>query len=526
MRDFYELTVNELTTWLVERGEKGYRAQQIFEWAYQHAATHFGMMSNLPKPLRDALATDFRIGPLPVLASTETPDTTKLLLELDDKRSVECVRIAMRKADTACVSSQVGCVVKCAFCATGQMGCERSLKASEIVAQVIGLAAAGARVGNIVFMGMGEPFHNYDAVVTSVRRFIDPHAFGLSPSRITVSTAGVVPMIRRYAKEGLATELAVSLNATTNTLRTKLMPGIAKWSIDELLGACAEFSRAHSGQPVTFAYVLLAGVNDDKSDAARLAALLHEQPHHVNVIPLNPVPGSQFTASSSYKAQAFVARLRELKVNASLRRSKGADVDAACGQLRNQQPGEQAAELPAPPAEPVERASRPAERPERPARRPAAGGRPGAARPSAGPKTPVKVKHAARRAAAGGRSADRPARSEEPAERTERPADRPARPDRQPRDRRPASTAPGPKKAPARGGDPKQGAKRAAPGRGATAQPEKPKWTPPTRSEPRPSRGNPAGSREEPSGKRAEGRPARQKPDGSKPEGGKPRGSK
>jgi len=334
MDDFYGLNMAELEKWLARNKEPAYRAKQIFEWAYQHAADSFDAMSNLPTALRHSLENAFELGPLPIARSTKSGDTTKLLLELADKKTVECVRIAMRKSDTACVSSQIGCVVKCAFCATGQMSCERNLTSGEIVRQVISLTAAGARVGNIVLMGMGEPFHNYEAVVAAVRRFVDPLAFGLSPSRVTVSTSGVAPMIRQYAKEGLATELAVSLNAPTDVLRKRLMPGVSKWRIEEILDACAEFSAAHSGQPVTFAYVLIEGVNDDLDQAEALARLLRGRPHHLNLIPLNRVAHASFKTPSGGRIEAFQGKLRAMHVNVSVRRSKGEGIEAACGQLK------------------------------------------------------------------------------------------------------------------------------------------------------------------------------------------------
>ena len=333
-KDFYSLSLDELATWLVGMGEAPFHARQVFQWAYQRNVADFAEMTNVSKALREALAEAFEIGPLPVLKSVSSGDTTKLLLGLPDDKSVECVRIAMRKADTACVSSQVGCSVRCAFCATGQANCERNLTTGEIVREVISLNAAGAQIGNVVFMGMGEPFHNYEAVVAAVRRFTDPTAFGISPSRVTVSTAGIVPMIRRYAHEGLPTELAVSLNAPTDGLRRKLMPGVSRWPLDELLPACREFSAAHGGQPVTFAYVLLDGVNDDFDQAELLARLLRGQPHHVNLIPLNKVAHAAYKAPPNGRIQAFMQKLRAMHVNVSLRQSKGGGIEAACGQLK------------------------------------------------------------------------------------------------------------------------------------------------------------------------------------------------
>lgn len=335
---FYDLELQELTDWLTERKYPAYRAKQVFGWAYQRNAAAFSDMTDLPVALREQLAAEFAFGPLLPEAVSATSDTRKLLLRLPGTTPegdlVECVRIAMDDAYTACVSSQVGCAVRCAFCATGQMKCRRSLTTGEIVRQVISLNHLGERIRNVVFMGMGEPLHNYANVVKAVRRFIQPEAFGMSPRRITVSTSGVVPGIHKYAEEGLVTELAVSLNASTNEQRSRLMPGASKWNLGQLLEACRHFSETHGGQPVTFAYVLLDGVNDSFDDCERLAKLLKNQPHHLNVIPFNEVEHAEFQAPIYPRVAAFVQACRRLHLNVSLRHSKGGDIDAACGQLR------------------------------------------------------------------------------------------------------------------------------------------------------------------------------------------------
>lgn len=330
----YDLSLNDLSSWLREREEKPFRAKQILEWAYGKNAPSFAAMTNLPAALREALDEAFSIGPIEPAATSTGRDATKLLLPMPGGGEVECVRIHMGGTYTACLSSQVGCAVGCAFCATGQMRCERSLDSAEIIQQFVTLRGLGEPISNVVFMGMGEPFHNYSNVVAAVRRLVDRQAFGMSPSRITVSTAGVAPMIRRYAQEGLATELAVSLNAPDDALRRRLMPGVARWPIADILSACAEFSKAHGGQPVTFAYVLIDGVNDDLDHAKALGELLAGQPHHLNVIPLNPVAHTTMKAPERDRTWAFVHHCHRYRLNVSLRRSKGAESDAACGQLR------------------------------------------------------------------------------------------------------------------------------------------------------------------------------------------------
>jgi len=331
---FYELDLPDLATWLKQRKQPAYRARQVFAWAYQRSARSFADMTDLPRDLREELAAGFRCGPLPTRAVSESEETTKLLLELADGQCVECVRISMDGSYTACVSSQVGCAVKCAFCATGQFKLQRSLTAGEIIQQVVTLSSLGERVRNVVFMGMGEPFHNYANVVKTVRRLILPEAFGMSPRRITISTSGVVPAIHRYAEEGLATELAVSLNASTDEQRRELMPGAAKHSLAQLLEACRHFSEAHGGRPVTFAYVLIADVNDSFDDAERLGKLLKGSPHHLNVIPFNEVAHARFKPPVYPRVRAFLQACKRHGLNVSLRHSKGGDIDAACGQLR------------------------------------------------------------------------------------------------------------------------------------------------------------------------------------------------
>lgn len=331
---FYDIELADLAAWLKERKQPAYRAKQVFSWTYERSAASFEDMTDLPKDLRTQLADSFRYGPIAPQAVSANEETTKLLLELHDGQCVECVRISMDGAYTACVSSQVGCAVKCAFCATGQFKLQRSLTAGEIIQQVVTINSLGERVRNVVFMGMGEPFHNYANVVKAVQRLIQPEAFGMSPRRITISTSGVVPGIHRYADEGPATELAVSLNASTDEMRRQLMPGVAKYTLAQLVEACRHFSEAHGGQPVTFAYVLIADLNDTFDDAERLGRLLKGVPHHLNVIPFNEVTHASFKPPAYPRIQAFLKACRRHGLNVSLRHSKGGDIDAACGQLR------------------------------------------------------------------------------------------------------------------------------------------------------------------------------------------------
>jgi 23S rRNA (adenine2503-C2)-methyltransferase len=370
----YDLTPEDLAAWLARHGQPGFRLGQIAGWVYASDAPSFEHMTNLPAGLRAELAQDFTLGAPPAVARTQSADSLKLLLELPDGSRVECVRIRMGRTHTACLSTQVGCTVGCVFCATGQGRCQRSLTAGEIIQQLAALRAltraerghhddpAQPPISNVVFMGMGEPFMNYEHTVASVRCMVDRNAYAMSPSRITVSTAGIPPMIRRYATEGLATELAVSLNAPNDALRARIMPGVSRWSLSELLAACREFSGSQSGQPVTFAYVLVEGLNDDLDHAIELAKLLRRQPHHLNLIPLNPVSHGNWKAPGKARISAFLQLAREHGLNASVRHSKGGDIDAACGQLRGRAPE-------AAPAEPEPEAGTETARPAPPPRK-------------------------------------------------------------------------------------------------------------------------------------------------------------
>lgn len=335
MQCIYDVTTEELVAWLEARGQPAYRAKQILEGVYRHRVASFASLSALPRWLRQELAAEFEVGGLPVVRRWDGEDSLKLLVALGDGEMVECVGMRTRWGETACVSCQVGCAMGCAFCASALGGYRRNLTASEIVRQVISLEAAGARISNIVFMGMGEPLLNYDQVLSAIHTFVAPDRMAISPRHITVGTCGIVPAIRRLARDApRRVELAVSLNAPTDDLRRKLMPGAAKWRLAELLEACDFWTEARGGQPVTYAYVLLRGVNDAPSHADELAKLLAGRRHLVNLIRMNPVEGCQLTASSKARTLAFARRLQDQGISVTLRRSRGRDVRAACGQLR------------------------------------------------------------------------------------------------------------------------------------------------------------------------------------------------
>ncbi len=334
-RSIYQVSPDELAAWLSERGQPAYRVRQILEWVYKHRVPRFSEMSSLPKDLRQQLEESFDIGGLPVVRKFEGRDSVKLLLRLDDGETVECVSIAVRWGRTLCLSCQVGCPIGCAFCASGAAGLVRNLTAEEMIRQIISLEQAAGPATNVVFMGMGEPLLNYEAVMEAIEIITSKERMGIAPRRVTVGTAGIVPMIRKFAEDApRRVELAVSLNAPTDKLRKRLMPGVAKWSISELLAACDYFTEVRRGQPVTYAYVLIAGVNDSLEHADMLADLLAGRRHHINLIRMNPIERSDLRPASKDATIKFARHLEQLGLNVSIRRSRGQDVRAACGQLR------------------------------------------------------------------------------------------------------------------------------------------------------------------------------------------------
>ncbi len=327
----YELELDELTAWLKERRQPAYRARQIFAWAYQRSAGSFADMTDLPRDLRAQLEAAFRCGPLAPRAVSQSEETSKLLLELADGQTVECVRISMDGSYTACVSSQVGCAVKCAFCATGQLKLQRSLTAGEIIQQVVTINSLGERVRNVVFMGMGEPFHNYDETLRACRLLNDPDGFGLAARAISVSTAGVVPGIERFAGEKLQLNLAVSLHAGTDALRDDLVPLNRRYPLDALFAACERYVT-RTRRKLLFEYVVLAGVNDTAEQVDALAGRLRRRLYHLNLIAYNET-GGEFVRPEAGEIEAFRRRLEAAGVSCTVRRSPGGEIEAACGQL-------------------------------------------------------------------------------------------------------------------------------------------------------------------------------------------------
>jgi 23S rRNA (adenine2503-C2)-methyltransferase len=334
--DLAEVERPTLETALVERGLPRFRARQIFRWIYKRGVTDVEAMTDLPRDLRTDLTAELQLS-TPTLAQreTSTDGTEKFLLRLADGRHIESVFIPDTPAMTFCVSTQVGCAMACAFCLTGKMGLVRNLTAGEIVGQVRVLAGALSlrdAAFNIVLMGMGEPLHNYDETMKALRILCDEHGFGLSPRRITLSTVGLLPQLERLAREPIMPNLAISLHAPTDAQRGELVPLNKKYNVADVIAACKRFPLAKRSR-ITFEYVLLAGVNDRPEDARRLAKLLTGVKAKVNVIPLNAAAGIPFERPSDETIDRFARTLAERGVTVSVRKSRGRDIRAACGQL-------------------------------------------------------------------------------------------------------------------------------------------------------------------------------------------------
>lgn len=334
-RLLHGLSRAELAAACAEVGAPAFRARQLWHWLYVRRADDWAAMTTLPAPLRATLAAQFELQPVRALATDgESSGTRKLLVGLRDGECVEEVLIPARDRLTLCVSSQVGCRFACAFCASGQGGFVRHLDPGEIVGEVL-LACRehGDRPSNVVFMGMGEPFDNYDAVLRSIRILNDGEGLNIGARHITLSTSGVIPGIERLAGEGIQVELSISLHAPDNALRDRLMPVNRRYPLPALMDACRRYADA-TRRLVTFEYTLIRGVNDGREQALQLARLLKPVSARVNLIPLSPVEGFQGEPPAEGTAERFVETLGKAGINATIRRSKGGRIEAACGQLR------------------------------------------------------------------------------------------------------------------------------------------------------------------------------------------------
>jgi 23S rRNA (adenine2503-C2)-methyltransferase len=334
--DISSMDLQELEAALESSGSPTFHARQIFSWIYAKGITDFDQMTDLSKSLRADLAGRFRISTPGVIGKDVSGDgTVKFLLQLEDGRRIESVFIPDTPSQTFCVSTQVGCAMKCGFCLTGKMGLARNLTAGEIAGQVRVLARELGLLQtkfNIVLMGMGEPLHNYENTMKALRMLHDEHGLSVSPRRVTLSTVGVLPALERLAHEPLMPNLAISLHATTEDQREALVPVNRKYGLIEILDAARRFP-AKSRNRITFEYVLLRGVNDTPEDARRLVKLLGNIRCKVNLIPLNEAAGIDFERPSDARVDQFARTLSTHGVTVSVRKSRGRDIRAACGQL-------------------------------------------------------------------------------------------------------------------------------------------------------------------------------------------------
>ena len=346
LANLLDLDLEGLAAWCDQRGEKRFRATQLFRWIHHKGASDFEAMTDLARPLRQKLQGAAEVRALPVLAQHESADgTIKWLFDVGNADAVETVFIPEQDRGTLCISSQAGCAVGCRFCSTGHQGFSRNLQTWEIVAQLWfaehflrrRLARADRVISNVVMMGMGEPLQNYTALVPALRVMLDDHGYGLSRRRVTVSTSGVVPMVQRLAQD-CPVALAVSLHAPDDALRDRLVPLNRKYPLAELLQTCVAYLEHAPRDFITFEYCMLDGVNDSDAQAHSLVALVRQHGGgtgwcKLNLIPFNPFPASGLTCSPRARVASFATILSEAGIVTTVRKTRGDDIAAACGQL-------------------------------------------------------------------------------------------------------------------------------------------------------------------------------------------------
>lgn len=344
MINLYGQEITKLEKLLIERGQKKYRATQLFIWIYEKKAKTFDEMSDVSKVFREELNRDFCLTLPKIYKKQESKDgTIKLLLELEDGSKIETALMPYNYGNAICVSSQVGCNMACAFCASGLLKKKRNLEVHEIVGQVLVmnqlLEEKGKHVSHVVVMGTGEPFDNYDNVIDFIRIINHPKALAIGARHISVSTCGIVPGIIKYAHEGLQSNLAISLHAPNDEIRNKIMPISKGYKMNELMDA-VRYYEEHAGRRVTFEYIMLKGVNDSLECAEQLVKLIKGTLAYVNLIPYNPVDENSFQRSEDKQVHKFFSYLMQHGVNTTVRKEFGNDIDAACGQLRAKETNE------------------------------------------------------------------------------------------------------------------------------------------------------------------------------------------
>ncbi len=335
MESIYNFTENELKDKLVLKGFPAYAARQVFEWVYEKRVPGFDSMSSLSKKMREFLKENFSISSLSLIRGEKSSDRTeKFLFKLRDNLAIEAVLIPEDARNTLCVSTQVGCKFRCLFCASGEKGFKRNLTPSEIIGQYLAVSdlKVSCKITNIVFMGIGEPLDNFENTIKSINILTNSAGINFSKRRISISTCGLYPEIKKLAKLKLGIKLSVSLHSADNNIRNKLMPINKKYPIEELIPAIREFNKA-SKDPVTFEYVLIQGINTSREDAKKLAKLLNRVNGKANLIPYNRA-SSKFKAPLQEKVDIFSHELKRRGVFFTLRKSRGQDINAACGQLR------------------------------------------------------------------------------------------------------------------------------------------------------------------------------------------------
>ena len=338
MNSIFNYTIDELGTYFESIGDKKFRATQIFEWLYRFRVDSFDKMTNVPKKALATLNENFEINELKIIRLQKSSDgTRKYLFELSDGKLVETVLMRHNYGNSICVSTQVGCNMGCAFCASGELGKVRNLELSEMVLQVLlvqkDLDVENERISNIVVMGTGEPFDNYDNLLRFLSVVNYPKGLEIGARHITVSTCGIVPKIKEFANFPLQINLAISLHASNDTIRSEIMKINRKYKIAEIIEAVKEYLSV-TNRRVTFEYILIKDINDSLSHAEELARLLKDTLCYVNLIPYNEVITKPFKQTSHEHAEKFFSVLRKRGINATLRMEHGADIDAACGQLR------------------------------------------------------------------------------------------------------------------------------------------------------------------------------------------------
>ncbi len=335
-KDIKSMTLNELKNDMTAMGEKAFRGEQIYEWMHVKLVRDFDQMTNLSKELREKCKVRYIFTSLKEIRTQESAidGTKKFLFELTDGNTVESVWMKYKHGNSVCISSQVGCRMGCVFCASSLDGLERSLQPSEMLDQIYAITLlTGERVSNVVVMGTGEPMDNYENLVKFILLLTDDKGLHISQRNITVSTCGIVPKIIQLAEEQLQITLALSLHATTDEKRKKLMPITNKYGVDEVMKACAYYFE-RTGRRVSFEYSLVGGVNDTDEDAKELIKLVKNLNCHVNLIPVNPIKERDFVSSTNEIVIAFKNKLEKNRINVTIRREMGRDIDGACGQLR------------------------------------------------------------------------------------------------------------------------------------------------------------------------------------------------